>query len=375
MKKIILAVDGSTFSIQAARFLARLPHPEPLEIIVLSVAEVPPHTRDYPTGPWLQESLERARAAAEDRFAELEEIFQGANVTVTNELREGHLGETIVKFAREQNADFVVLGARGHSRVSRILLGSTSDYVATHAPCSVLVVRPRGPNRDDAPLRIAVAYEAADSADDAIKEFGQFLWGPEVEVDVVTVASYLFGFFTEFENDPLSVKRLTERLQTVADKVKDIAPEVKPRLIESEHIGEGLVNYVADRQTDLIVLGETPRGTVGRVLLGSVSRYVLRHAPCSVWIARNRAYAPDSNRKVWKCAHKPLPWVECANWRAFEQVPHRSPGLSAIDMSQSRPAGEAQCLTGTLHPGIYGEFRLQSKAGSGVQRDFRHGNC
>ena len=125
--------------------------------------------------------------------------------------------------------------------------------------------------------------------DAAIDEFGLFLWGPEVEVDVVSVASYLYGFFTEFENEPLSVNHLHEVLEKAADQVKQAAPNAKPQLIESEHIGEGLVNYAAERQTDLLVLGETPRGPVGRALLGSVSRYVLRHAPCSVWIARNQS--------------------------------------------------------------------------------------
>jgi nucleotide-binding universal stress UspA family protein len=57
-------------------------------------------------------------------------------------------------------------------------------------------------------------------------------------------------------------------------------------LIEHEHIGNGLVNFAKDNQCDLIVVGEKPQSTLGRALLGSVSRFVLRHAPCSVWIAR-----------------------------------------------------------------------------------------
>jgi nucleotide-binding universal stress UspA family protein len=60
-------------------------------------------------------------------------------------------------------------------------------------------------------------------------------------------------------------------------------------LIEHEHIGNGLIKFVNDNQCDLIVVGETPQSTFGRALLGSVSRFVLRHAPCDVWIARNRS--------------------------------------------------------------------------------------
>ncbi len=48
----------------------------------------------------------------------------------------------IVDQAADYKADVIVLGAIGHSAVFRILLGSTADYVANHASCSVLIARP-----------------------------------------------------------------------------------------------------------------------------------------------------------------------------------------------------------------------------------------
>jgi nucleotide-binding universal stress UspA family protein len=291
LKKIILAVDGSTYSERAARFVSRLPHQGPLEIVVLSVAEVPSAKPVGPTGDWIAELLERAKLAAIEHFKTIEQMFQGADVTIRHQLREGHLGETIVAEAGNEQADLVVVGARGRSQVSRILLGSTSDYVSTHADCSVLVFRPTDFSKPTDQYRIAIGYEDAGPAEAAIDEFGDFLWGRDVEVDVVSVASYLYGFFTEFENDPLSVKHMTTALEKATAKVRKAAPNAKPHLIESEHIGEGLVKYAEERQCDLIVMGEAPRGIVGRTLLGSVSRYVLRHAPCSVWITRNRTAA------------------------------------------------------------------------------------
>jgi nucleotide-binding universal stress UspA family protein len=289
MKRIILAVDGSTYSEQAARFLSRLPHKSRLEIVVLSVAEVPYFHSDIPTGSWIPELIERAKVAAIEHYQTITQMFEGADVSMRHELREGHLGETIVKMAKDEAAELVVLGARGRSQVSRILLGSTSDYVATHAHCSVLVVRPRESAKPEGEFRIAIAFEDEEPASAAIDEFDDFLWGPEVEVDVVSVASYLYGFFTEFENDPLSVKHMTTALEKASAQVRKTAPRARPHLIESEHIGEGVIKYIEERKSDLIVLGETPRGIVGRALLGSVSRYVLRHAPCSVWVTRNRA--------------------------------------------------------------------------------------
>ena len=41
-------------------------------------------------------------------------------------------------------------------------------------------------------FRIAIGYEKSAPGDAAVEEFTEFLWGPNVEVDVVSIASYLF---------------------------------------------------------------------------------------------------------------------------------------------------------------------------------------
>jgi nucleotide-binding universal stress UspA family protein len=47
----------------------------------------------------------------------------------------------ICELARTWNSDLVVLGRRGHQGIKEIVLGSVSNYVVHHAPCSVLVVQ------------------------------------------------------------------------------------------------------------------------------------------------------------------------------------------------------------------------------------------
>jgi nucleotide-binding universal stress UspA family protein len=55
-----------------------------------------------------------------------------------------HVGEPAIRIcelARIWDADLVVLGRRGHQGIKEIVLGSVSNYVVHHAPCSVLVVQ------------------------------------------------------------------------------------------------------------------------------------------------------------------------------------------------------------------------------------------
>ena len=53
----------------------------------------------------------------------------------------GHPAETILRVAGESNTDLIVVGCRGHGGFAALLLGSVSQSVATHALCSVLIVR------------------------------------------------------------------------------------------------------------------------------------------------------------------------------------------------------------------------------------------
>jgi nucleotide-binding universal stress UspA family protein len=53
----------------------------------------------------------------------------------------GNSGKTICKVAEEWQADLVVIGRRGRSGLGEIILGSVSNYVLHHAPCSVLIIQ------------------------------------------------------------------------------------------------------------------------------------------------------------------------------------------------------------------------------------------
>lgn len=64
---------------------------------------------------------------------------------VRGELLQGHPAEAILSFADQEQVDLVVMGSRGQSTTTRLLLGSVSDAVIHHAHVAVLVVRPPVP--------------------------------------------------------------------------------------------------------------------------------------------------------------------------------------------------------------------------------------
>ncbi len=47
----------------------------------------------------------------------------------------------MIKYAKEQKVDMIVLAIRGHTLWEKLLVGSTTDRVIRHAPCPVLAIR------------------------------------------------------------------------------------------------------------------------------------------------------------------------------------------------------------------------------------------
>lgn len=74
-------------------------------------------------------------------LAEARQYLEAHELQVEFTAREGDPRDAIVDFARERQADLLVMGAFGHSKVRELLLGSTTQHVINHAPCPVLLAR------------------------------------------------------------------------------------------------------------------------------------------------------------------------------------------------------------------------------------------
>lgn len=71
----------------------------------------------------------------------LTEDVTAMGVTVESTQNVGDPGKAICELAKTWNADLIILGRRGHTGLKELFLGSVSNYVLHHAPCSVLVIQ------------------------------------------------------------------------------------------------------------------------------------------------------------------------------------------------------------------------------------------
>ena len=146
--KILFATDGAKQSDAAIEMLRNFALAEGDEIKIVSVVDmaVPMALDIY--GGYLPDSAEietTARESAtkllETTEARIKTHFGEKNLTVTSEVLFGSPESRIVETAEATHPDLIVLGSHGYSRWERLLLGSVSDSVVHHAPCSVLIVR------------------------------------------------------------------------------------------------------------------------------------------------------------------------------------------------------------------------------------------
>lgn len=147
--KILIATDGSNYGQAAVNFAAKVvSQPDTTEVKIVSVIE-PFALNEIETvieetdelASLTSAAARQADAVGKRLVNDFREKFSGTKIEVSNEVLGGPAARTVVEKAEEWNADLIVVGSHGKGFWKRAWLGSVSDRVAHHAPCSVLIVR------------------------------------------------------------------------------------------------------------------------------------------------------------------------------------------------------------------------------------------
>lgn len=146
--KILLATDGSKQGASATEMLKSIALGDGDEVKIVSIVDMAVPLAIDIYGGYLPESgelektaRENAAKVLEDTERQIKDFFEGTNIAVTSEVLFGSPESRIVETAEHEGSDLIIIGSHGYNRWERLLLGSVSDSVIHHAPCSVLVVR------------------------------------------------------------------------------------------------------------------------------------------------------------------------------------------------------------------------------------------
>ncbi len=153
LRRILLVVDGSPNSQNAARCMIQFPFPDQADLRVMHVLppQYPAVIAEMPYGfpaeqpSQVDEGVARQRAVEEEEghrlLAHMSEILAATHLQVGTELKRGDAATEIIEYVKKNQIDLIVAGSRGLSRVRSWLLGSVSRKLVHYSGCSVLVVR------------------------------------------------------------------------------------------------------------------------------------------------------------------------------------------------------------------------------------------
>lgn len=145
IQRILFPTDFSTNSATAAKYACELATRFDAELHLLHTLEVHATvTPEFSMGLALPSRIAESRAAVEKALGEVLDPQWSVGRKLVHAILEGSPKVEIVRYAREQDIDLIVLATHGRTGLAHVVLGSVAENVVRTAPCPVLTVRTTG---------------------------------------------------------------------------------------------------------------------------------------------------------------------------------------------------------------------------------------
>jgi len=289
--KILLAVDASPDSKEAAQLIKHLAEPPDLDVLNVVDLDALKHAYISPTMPagyyetYRSEVSEVAERVLHEMRAELSPHTRQIRLIADS----GDAAESIIQTAEESRSQLIIVGQRGMTASPTFLLGGVSQKVATYAHCSVLVVKGSGAVLD----RVLLAVDGSKEANKAVQFLARAPFKSPLHVSVATVwpTQTATGLGqsrrSEHQEDTMGPAQAMgeELVRTVAAALREGPYEVEAHCLHGDP-AFAILDAATRLDANMIVIGARGLKAIKRFLLGSVSQKILVHSSCSVLIVR-----------------------------------------------------------------------------------------
>ncbi|MBI5189834.1 MAG: universal stress protein [Nitrospirae bacterium] len=290
--KILLATDGSEYSETAARYIQRLGLGAESEVVLLHALKeyLVPDSVD-PSRDFVKAGRRAAQALVEDA----KRFVTPTGARVSTAVREGTPWQEILEGAEESGSDLIVMGHKGHSSIAGYLIGSVAHQVVRNGDVSTFIVRELPPT--DRPVRALYCTDGSPGARRARDMFGTLFFNMDVEVEVLSIVDMEVESVTEKyypdEDVSLMMAELREHSRKVAEGWASEDAEYLRRFFGKvgTKVAFGIPDVEIIRESedlgaDIVVMGSKSMHGLTGLILGSAAHRVLKHADCSVLIAK-----------------------------------------------------------------------------------------
>lgn len=136
--KILVPTDGSDYAMKAVNKAAEMAEKEKAEVTIMSVA-IYAGLADIEYPGDIREKLD---AEAQKAINKAKEVFDKKGISVKTVLERGVFpADNVIRKAKEDKVDLIIMGHRGTGEFPGTGIGSTATKIVSLTPCSVLIVK------------------------------------------------------------------------------------------------------------------------------------------------------------------------------------------------------------------------------------------
>jgi nucleotide-binding universal stress UspA family protein len=188
-------------------------------------------------------------------------------------------GRGLHQQAEEQNADLLVVGTCSRGAFGRAMLGDDTRAALNGAPCAVAIASRASAEHQQAITNIGVGYDESAESETALATAQRIATTTRAAVhalEVVSIPAYAYTGYI-----PLAVGESIEVMLEQASGRMKALPNVDGRAVYGLP-GEELAAF--SDEVDILVVGSRGYGPLRRLMLGSTSDYLERHARSSLLV-------------------------------------------------------------------------------------------
>jgi nucleotide-binding universal stress UspA family protein len=282
-KNVLVGVDGRPNGRDAIALASHLTDPDGK----LTLAHV--HSGDLRPSHAISPGLVREERDASHTLLEQERAAAEVSAELVSVVAMSP-GRGLHEQAEEQGCDLLVVGSCSHGAFGRAMLGDDTRGALNGAPCAVAIA-PLGYAEHPTPIaKIGVAYNASPESAAALAMAHSLAAANRASVhalEVVMIPTYAYtGIMPPAIGESIDVM-----LQEADSRMKELA-DVDGRAVYGL-AGEELAAF--GDEVDLLIVGSRGYGPVKRLVLGSTSEYLQRHARCSLLVLPRAATSEGSS--------------------------------------------------------------------------------
>lgn len=283
-KKILVPVDGSHTCLHAEELAATIAKNFKSKVTVIHVVPnklVHPELRKralrYPV-PFTSVRSEISSwfsQVGKKIVGEAEALFKEDGIEVDAKFMEHEdPAEAILRLAKDENYDLVVIGNRGETEAETFSLGSVAEKVSRHAECPVLIVKEKTKIS-----KVLVGVDGSENAEKALEHAVELAKKHKAKITLLNVEESIL-----LSLKPKGAKEIGESiLSSATAKVKGVKVDTQ---LKFGNPAETIIEVAEKENYDVIIVGSKGLSKVKRFFLGSVSDDVSHHAHSSVLIVK-----------------------------------------------------------------------------------------